>query len=602
MGKFAPKLEPFHGKKRKKDKKFAVCDIEASDWSKFAVIGYCDENEYHYFLSMKEFLEFIFKHMTNEKIPDIFAHFGGIYDFMFILKALLEEGYDIDDESMVPRGTGLLCFKAIDPKCPGRTITFRDSSALLPFGLKNLTESFGVDNVKGEFDFKKWDGSITDELLMYLKSDCLGLYQVMEKFYNWPLIKKAGPAMTMASQSMRVLRTFLNDTYTAPGDGVDSFVRKGYFGGRTEIFKPFYKGKKKLKCYDVNSLYPDAMLKNQMPGNFKGWTRNYEPDSFGFYEATVIVPKDMYCPPLPVVTDVGMSKKLVFPTGKLTGVWSTIELEYARSLGVEIVETGLGALFQNGGYIFKDFISTLYDMRLDAKAEGDGVTETLCKLLMNGNYGRWGLNKDKEALVFDDFSEGLKEPSKPLEFDINGQTVRLMIKEKKLEKTFTNVAVAAWVTSLARIHMHKIYMECGDELYYTDTDSIFTTKDFPSGKALGELKLEYESTRAIFLLPKTYCVENEGEGFKKLAMKGFSNRKIQHFGFDDFYTALEGDLRHMKVVHDEKLATMRTAMRRFNTLLTKLPAQTKQINALYDKRTVYRRGQKWDSKPLHYSA
>jgi hypothetical protein len=48
-------------------------------------------------------------------------------------------------------------------------------------------------------------------------------------------------------------------------------------------------------------------------------------------------------------------------------------------------------------------------------------------------------------------------------------------------------------------------------LYYTDTDSIYTDSDldpkFLSETILGKLKLENVCTKAIFLAPKLYCLK-----------------------------------------------------------------------------------------------
>jgi hypothetical protein len=550
---------------------------------------------------MYEFLEWCFE--QPERV--IFAHFGGIYDFLFILKAALEEsdcGYKIG--TMIPRGSGLLCIEVIKlRKNPqGQVyedkIMFRDSSALLPFGLARLTESFKVQHKKQEFDFSNWDGTVTPKLLSYLKDDCRGLYECLEAFFNWELIQRSGGAYTMASQALKVFRLFMYKEIRSLKEPIDLFIRQAYFGGRTEIFKPEYHGKKKLYCYDVNSLYPFVMRNNDFPTNFKRWTLTYDPEAMGFYEATVEVPKDMYLPPLPYVAEMERSKKLIFPTGKFSGVWSTIELEYARSLGVKILSTGRGALFHNGGPIFKGYIDTLYEMRMDAKAKGDGVGDVLTKLLMNSLYGRFGLNTDREQILFDDFTKGLKFHSEiNIEKDGKEKCYRLMTKPVKLEQTFTNVSISAWVTSLSRIHMHKLMWPARKELYYTDTDSLFTTKKMKTGNKLGELKEEYSCNKAIFLLPKTYVVEGEGD-FKKLAMKGFDRRKINNFTYKDFYTALEGDLRHMRVTHDEKFAKFKTAAKKGN-LTTLLPEQDKAIRSLYDKRKIMKKGRKWDTQPLH---
>jgi DNA polymerase elongation subunit (family B) len=50
-------------------------------------------------------------------------------------------------------------------------------------------------------------------------------------------------------------------------------------------------------------------------------------------------------------------------------------------------------------------------------------------------------------------------------------------------------------------------------LYYTDTDSIYTDSElekyFISEKILGKLKLENICKKAIFLTPKVYCLLTE---------------------------------------------------------------------------------------------
>jgi hypothetical protein len=54
-------------------------------------------------------------------------------------------------------------------------------------------------------------------------------------------------------------------------------------------------------------------------------------------------------------------------------------------------------------------------------------------------------------------------------------------------------------------------------LYYTDTDSIYTDSDldqkFLSETLLGKLKLENVCNKAIFLTPKVYCLLSETNEF-----------------------------------------------------------------------------------------
>lgn len=616
-----------------KTSRFAVCDIEAHKWINFKVIGFYDGCKFQEFRCISEFFDFLVTEYSTEFAPTkkgevkfkIFAHFGGKYDFNFLLKELaleLDETWRIGD--LIPRGSGILCFDAFYKNI---TVSFYDSSALLPFSLAKLTEAFDVPNKKGSIDFDKWDGKVTKELLEYLEDDCKGLYQVLERFYSWPLIKFAGPSVTMASQAMLVFRTFLKRELFPLSQSADTFVRRGYFGGRTEIFKPYFEQKPKkgpLRAYDANSLYPAVMVENSFPGNFEKFSYTYDGTKMGFFEAEVDVPKDMYVPPLGTIFDVPTktdqyikgkkvskettSAKFIFPTGRFSGIWSTIELEYAKSLGVKIISTGRGCYFQNEGPLFKEYIETLYEMRMEAKRKGDGVTDVLTKLLMNSTYGKFGIQLDRELLSID---EGQDDAIPDMEFSKGDKHFRLVKMATKLN-TFSNVAIAAWVTSLSRIKMHKYYMECEGEIWYTDTDSLYTTKKFIDSKDLGFLKWEGDNKRACFLLPKTYMLEGDKNAFDiigadgkkqksstKIVMKGFDRKKIHNFTVDDFLTALEGDLKLMTAKQSSKFCTFKTAMRK-GKFLAMMDEGQRSLKTKYDKRRIIKKPNgEYDTIPLH---
>jgi hypothetical protein len=596
----------------KYNKKFLICDIEAYNWTDFRVIGLYDGEKFLYFKSLDDFFRELIK--TDED-KQIFAHFGGIYDFLFILKYVIEESsLGLEVSSLIPRGSGILCFDVIYTKGDKKIkISFNDSSALLPFSLDKLTKSFNVEHKKKKFDFSKWDGSVDEVLIDYLKDDCRGLYEVMNKFYNWPLIRRSGRASTMASQALRVFRTFMKEDIDALSDELDGFVRKAYFGGRTEIFKPYFESNDEfLKTYDVNSLYPSVMLDNFFPVKVEDRVYTYNPKNMGIWHVEVVVP-EMYIPPLGSVVKVPSqfeyylkggkkkykeyeSDKFVFPVGTFTGYFTTAELEYARSLGVRIKRVFKGWVFKNGGYIFRDYISELYEMRLKAKKEGDGVTDIICKLLMNSLYGRFGMNPEKENLSFSHDGNG------ELYLVLNGRTKEVPIfKVPTRLNSFCNVVIPTYVTSYARIKMHQYYMQCGENIWYTDTDSLFTTKKFKDSNELGELKLEYESKRACFLLPKTYAAEKvvDGNDFvKKVAMKGFDNKLAQKFTIDDFRNALEGEVGVLKLTNPAKMARFKTALRK-KEFLVMMEEQERQIKSFYDKRRVYKtRNGNYDTEPL----
>jgi len=558
--------------KSKPLKPFSVCDIESRNWIEFLIIGHFDGKRFRHFDNLKDFFEYCFSHDHDT----IFAHFGGIFDFLFLLNhALGDSKYRL--ESIIPRGSGILCFTLEKGK---RRITFRDSSALLPFSLRRITESFGVNHVKQTINYTKIK-KVTPKLIEYLKHDCVGLHESLEKFYEGDLIKKAGQKFTIASQALQVFRTFLKNPIPQCPGVADKFVRRAYAGGRTEIFKPYFNSKsKKLYCYDVNSLYPFQMAEHEYPLKFEGFSTKLDLKRMGFVEATVFVPEDTYIPLL-----WKKEGKFIFPVGTFSGIWATCELNEAIKNGAKILSSGKCAYFSNGGKIFSEFVEHLYFLRKNSKSE---VEKTTIKLILNSLYGRMGLNLEREGLELDHGQTGVIPH---FELKIGEKIVQFVKKDIELE-SFSNVAIAAWVTAKARIHGHRIMSKMHREIYYTDTDSFFTTKKMPTSNALGELKLEYTSRKACFLLPKTYKAGN------KIAMKGFDKKKIKNFTHADFKVALEGDLRILKTEIEPRMFRFKSALR-VKKLLSMSPKSERGIKSLYDKRKIFRdsRGN-WDTKPI----
>lgn len=662
-------LKPLSKDSKKRKIKFATADIEASEWINFNCIGFFDGNkdQYLYFETLDDFFKETFSYCKKNKIQNIFMHNGGKYDFNFLLgRILFMDEFEVS--GLIPRGSGLLCFsiqrKDDNSKKPFKLI-FRDSIALLPFGLRKLAESFKVPCQKEEIDYVNMqkifdrkdyvpdlmtktssinkgqrryvvyykDKEVTrynpkrhkhefmtyldkdtnilyhkiftkDDLLSYLEADCISLWQILHTFYQWPLVKQAGPTFTIASQAIKIWQLFLKDPIYKISENADEFIRRGYYGGRTEVFRPLYdatydtkknpagfekdtlkilkeQGKTKTLNYvDVNSLYPFAML-NEFPikldcVHYNG--KYYDKDKMGMWECLIEVPKKIKIPPLPVkhIFEDG-TEKLIFATGKLKGVWTTLEIEYAKSLGCKVLKIYEGITFVNGGHIFKEYIETLYSMRLEAKKIKDGVTDLLCKLLMNSTYGKLGLNLEREQLEIDVGQLGVKLHSEVRDRE-SGKSVRLMSRPKFLETSFVNCAIPAYVTSHARIHMHKnVIRKAGyDHCYYMDTDSLFTTKELPTGEKLGELKLEYTTKSSVFLLPKSYINDKiEGESFeKKITMKGFDRRKVKTLTFEDFRDTLRGETDRILVEQDSKFATLKTALRKGHFLIMENDPET----------------------------
>lgn len=559
-------------------KDFAVSDIESRKWINFLCIGHYDGKTYRDFLSLDSYFNYAFNHPT--KI--IFCHFGGIFDFLFLIGHILDNPEKFEFKGLIPRGSGILTFKVYS-KIHGTTLTYNDSSALLPFSLKSLAENFDVETKKGEIDHSKTT-KVTKKILAYMKDDHLALYQVLEKFTSWELIAKHGWKSTLASQALFLFNKEFSKKKLYPlGRIHDEFCRKSYFGGRTEIFKMIYNGKNKfLNVYDINSLYPYCMRDLDTPTNFKYTTREFKPKELGIYHCIVKSPEKMHIPILGTKID----NKFIFPLGEFEGYWCSNELNFALEHGYKITTIFEGRIFENGGKIFKGFVNYFYKKRIETEKPAEKI---ILKLILNSLYGRMGMDLLKEQLhlekrvVGERLHSTIKTPS--------GKNYRFTTTEDEID-SFSHVAIGSFITAQARIELYKRFKEVNFEVYNCDTDSIFTTKKLKTGNELGAVKLEDELTQAVFLLPKTYFNKSKKKTVK-IAMKGFDKKKIQNFKYQDFVTALEGDLKLLNKSGKNPL-TIKTEskMNRFKTALKKggvlnmSKAGEKTIRAKYSKRIV----------------
>lgn len=552
-------LEPIPKHKQFKSKPylFQVVDLEGMDWINFIVGGFYDGKEYWEFKTLNEFTDMV----LDSRVPlNIFAHFGGGYDFLFIIQNFLEN--KVKFRTIIPRGSSILSF-SIEGNF--KTHHFRDSSAILPFSLKRITEAFNVETKKGEWDHKTTKG-YTKELGEYLKSDCLGLYQSLDAYFKSDLVRRSGASSTIASQAQKILRTYLKNPIYPPADKYNELCRAATHGGRTEIFKP---AGKKLYEYDINSLYPYVMKVNDFPAGKTVGTSVFKKGFLGIYKVEVDAP-NMFLPIIPCKTD----KKLLFPIGKFETTCTSVEIEYAEKFGYKfkVLE---GCYFTKKEKYFTEFITDLYKLRQTSAK--NTVNNTLAKLIMNSSYGKFLIRPDKTNLVFD------AELGAHYFRTINVKDKQIEIFEKAVKlNSFTHAGIGAFILAYARILMHEKMEPLGTEIYYMDTDSCWTTKKLPSSLELGEFKLENEFDEACFILPKTYVAMNKD--FKKIAMKGFDARKIKGYTVDDLKMVLQGDLS-LYVPHDKTIAKFKTALMK-NSVVMHKKAYAKRIVSVYNKRTL----------------
>ncbi|KAM7460644.1 hypothetical protein LguiB_036035 [Lonicera macranthoides] len=335
--------------------------------------------------------------------------------------------------------------------------------------------------------------------------------------------------LTVSSLAMRIFRMWYYDhnkwSIHIPSVNEDKFIRHGYYGGRSECFIPYGND---LYYYDVNSLYPYIMLSCDMPGGKPVWEGNLEnrelSELYGFIEAYVECPDTISRPFLPYRSKEGM---LLYPTGKFVGIYFSEELIYARNMGYNIIPLR-GYLFEKKTSPFKEYVSDLFEKRMEAKKAGKEGMAYVIKMLMNSLYGRFGINPDLNIseicnkLRKDYLVDNARILNVTRLNDENSHVSYIYSEDSKTQKwsppRIAAVQLSAAVTAYARIHMFPHINR--DDCYYTDTDSVVLgnplSEEFVSSSILGKFKLEEELIKeGIFLAPKSYYLKCLNKGVIK---------------------------------------------------------------------------------------
>ncbi len=270
------------------------------------------------------------------------------------------------------------------------------------------------------------------------------------------------------------------------------FMRSGYNGGRTECFHlgtvpgPVY-------YYDVNSLYPYMMGQlNFWHTAFLQFKKTPRPvclDYEGVSRCTVEYKRDQW-PILPIRHE----GKLVFPLGVFTGTWPNLSIREAQRYGARVLKIWSTCTSVQSDKYLAPIATDLYKIRIDRKGEFIALA---AKWLGNALSGKFG--QGETAYKFS-----------------NGK----FIQEKISPPVYSNLW-SAQITGGAHCHMRQLFDR---ETLYTDTDSLLTTRKYPIGNNLGDLKIEGTYGSADIIMPKGYRLRDENGKVTVLHAKGVPNQ------------------------------------------------------------------------------
>jgi len=539
----------------------------------------------------------------------------------------------------------------------GKTIIFKDSMLLIPQSLRQLCDSFKVENKKGVFPIlfndvnykgplpgyeffksiskneymmlqdqfvnKMW--SFKDEAIKYCELDCISLFEVLTKFneliYNEFKVDPS-KALTLPSLAMRIYKTHYLPNYHSTNqfsvyqlNGLPEFnIRKSYTGGAVDVYIPHNKDNEILYLYDVNSLYPSVMLNNPMPIGqpvaFLGNIRQVNVNAFGFFYCKIISPNYLEHPILQRTIKISNGLRTIAGLGSWEGWIFSQEMDNAMKYGYTF-EILHGYQFEKG-YIYKDYITKMYDLRLQyPKGEAMNLN---AKLLMNSLYGKFGMKTDTtkiEIISIKDLNKYLDKFNTNIadiiyledhvvvtlntnEFNPSSDTP--YYDSEITNQMDVNIAIASAITAYGRIHMSQFKNNPNYKLYYSDTDcAVFDTllPDELVGPGLGQMKLEHIITKGVFLAPKVYALITD-QGEQIIKAKGLTKDVIIDINIADFEFLLSKD--SSKIFNQSKLSKSlyNSDIEIKNTIYTLKATSNKRQN-------IYINGIFDHTKPLNYN-
>lgn len=433
------------------------------------------------------------------------------FDGEFIVIWLLQHGYKLVKERVKFSNTFTTVISemgvwyAIDIMTESNHITIWDSYKVIPFSVKDIAKSFGMEERKGSIDYdaiRHIGHILTEEEKLYIKDDVIIVAKAMDF-----MIKNGDIKMTAGSNALTYYRRLVNKQeweklFPELDSETDAFIRKSYKGGWTYA-NPKYQNKEIGEgiVLDVNSLYPSRMrfclMSYGQPKFFEG---KYGGRDKLYVQRlnTCFHIKEGY---LPTIQIKGMSaflpnEFLSDSDGEIVELTLTnLDLElFLKHYHVDYIEYLDGFSFHSTMGMFDEYVDYWMEQKKNADKEGNKPMRTLSKLKMNSLYGKFAkrpTGRPKWPVLTDEGS------------------LKLVLGEEE-EQGSLYIPVGTFITSYARYYTISSAQAVYDRFLYADTDSLHLLgTDIPDNLEvdayeLGKWKHEGTFRRAYYIGAKCY--------------------------------------------------------------------------------------------------
>lgn len=547
-----------------------VWDIECGDWDRFL----CGEalsidGEALVSWDADDFADWMF---SRKGIW--YAHAGGRYDALWLLDVAIRRGLRWEARC---RGAGLLSVKIGD-------LEVRDSFALVPMGLAKCSAMGSARKLElhlpcmgppcREKDCAGYCqlGRIAREgpsraerrtIERYLHADCEALLSMLDSLEHRAAALGINLGLTVGGTAWKTAKRWLDLPDCSHSLGTYERIREAYYGGRVEGFRTFADSGHGA---DIHNAYTAALTRVHLPEGPgapalpRAASRYFAAGKPCIVSCDVRVP-ETNIPPLPF----RHPDRLLYPHGRFSGCWTSVQLQHAVEHGVVIERVTGGYVWETARPFLREYAEKVWGMRASHIAmctctREDKKAGRACygcafggwfKWLANSLTGKLAQRPEHESLVFKpntEWGDGV-----PLRKFRSGS---LWPVERVRVDACAHVQLSAFLTSENGCELHRQLLHAPDP-YYTDTDCVKgrTKLTRRMGPGLGEWGDEGAFTDWRLLACKVYSYTDE-KGEKVVRGKGMSGLDA-----DGFTRLAAGD----EWASDRGVEGMRTAVRKYGT-------------------------------------
>ena len=362
-------------------------------------------------------------------------------------------------------------------------------NALRKWGIEPMDDIEAMKAERGAFD-----AAMKQRIINYCISECKQLVELMDELeialdaVDLHLRSWVGAGSIASALMQREgVKNYIEQDSTF-GEGPYNAIRRGYFGGRSELF--LQGDFETLWDYDIRSAYPANA--RHLPSLVGGvWTPagDYCEHPYSLWLCNWELPAETIVSPFPVRPS--ETKSDIFYPYSGRGWYHGVEVQAAKELYGDAIRVEKGHVFQPGNNHrpFK-FIPEMFAYRRELKGQGHGG-EKVIKLGLNSLYGK----------LAQGVGYGGKRPP------------------------FQSYYWAGLITAGTRARILQLASLAPDDLVMVATDGIFFRKpiDVELSDGLGGLELT-RMDNVFVAQPGVYSATVDGETFGR--SRGFFSREI----------------------------------------------------------------------------